>query len=179
MMIGNTILLKSERITLPEKLQQKAIEIACKGSHPGKSQMERQLRSHFFFHDMQAKVINYVNTCIDCKIFEDKKTVKPLVQHKVQTKMCHKAHITKINLENYDDFAKHIEEHSDFERPFLFQDSCFAPTEPDQVSRHQEIDDMMSCMENQAFINYNFLYTKFCTCKTILGAHPAHGKPCP
>ena len=23
----------------------------------------------------------------------------------------------------------------------------------------------------QAFINYNFLYTRFCACKTVLGAH--------
>ena len=33
-MTGNTILLKSNRIILPEKLQQKAIELAHKGSHP-------------------------------------------------------------------------------------------------------------------------------------------------
>ena len=49
-MTGNDMLLKSDRIILPEKLQQKAIELAHKGSNPGKSQMERQLRSHFFFH---------------------------------------------------------------------------------------------------------------------------------
>ena len=40
-MIDNTILLKSESIILPEKLQQKAIELAHKGSQQGKSQMER------------------------------------------------------------------------------------------------------------------------------------------
>ena len=85
-MTGNTILLKSDRIILPEKLQQKAIELAHKGRHQGKSQMERQLRSHFFFHDMQSKVMDYVNICIDCKIFVDKKTVESLAQHKVPTK---------------------------------------------------------------------------------------------
>ena len=83
---GNTILLKSDRVILPERLQQKAIELAHKGSHPDKSQMEKRLRSHFFFHDMQSKVLDYVNTCIDCKIFVDKKTVEPLAQHKVPTK---------------------------------------------------------------------------------------------
>ena len=85
-MTGNTILLKSDRIILPEKLQQKAMELAHKGSHPGKSQMERRLRSHFFFHDILSKAIDYVNTCIDCKIFVNKKTVEPLAQHKVPTK---------------------------------------------------------------------------------------------
>ena len=40
-MTGNTVLLKSEITILPEKLQKKAIELAHKGSHPGKSQMER------------------------------------------------------------------------------------------------------------------------------------------
>ena len=51
------------------------MELAHKGSHPGKSQMERRLRSHFFFHDMQSKVIDYVNTCIDCKIIADEKNL--------------------------------------------------------------------------------------------------------
>ena len=40
-MTDNSILLKSESIILPEKLQQKAIELAHKGSQQGKSQMER------------------------------------------------------------------------------------------------------------------------------------------
>ena len=75
---GNTILLKSDRIILPEKLQQKAIELPHKGSHPGKSQMEKRLRSHFFLHDMQSKVLDYVNTCTDCKIFVDKKNCRAI-----------------------------------------------------------------------------------------------------
>ena len=40
------------------------------------------------------------------------------------------------------------EEHSDFERPFLFQDSCDAAREPYQMSRYHEIDEMTSNMEN-------------------------------
>ena len=82
-MTGNTILLKYDRIILPEKLQQKVIELDYKGGHSRKSQIERQLRSHYFFHDMQSKVIDYVNRCIDSKIFVDKKAVELLVQHKV------------------------------------------------------------------------------------------------
>ena len=56
---------------------------------------------------------------------------------------------SKYDLENYEDFARQIEEdHSDFERPFLFQDNCRALREPDQTSRCQEMDKMTSCMEN-------------------------------
>ena len=40
------------------------------------------------------------------------------------------------------------EEHSDFERPFLFQDSFDAAREPYQMSRYHEIDEMTSNMEN-------------------------------
>ena len=85
-MTGNSNLLKSDRIILPEKPQEKAIELAHEFSLPGKSQMERRLRSTFFFHDMQSKVIDYVNTSIDCRISVDKKTVELLAQHRVPTK---------------------------------------------------------------------------------------------
>ena len=78
-MTGNSNLLKSDRIILPEKPQQKAIELAHEFSLTGKSQMERRLMSTFFFHDMQSKVIDYVNTCIDCRIFVDKKNCRAIV----------------------------------------------------------------------------------------------------
>lgn len=35
---------------------------------------------------MQSKVIDYDNTRIDYKMFEDKKTAEPQVQHKLSTK---------------------------------------------------------------------------------------------
>lgn len=77
---GNDILMKSDRTILPLKLQREAISLAHKGSHPGVSQMERRLRCHFFFHDMQQKVLQYVDSCIDCK------TSEPLCFHKVPSK---------------------------------------------------------------------------------------------
>ena len=56
---------------------------------------------------------------------------------------------SSYDLENYEDFARQIEEEvSDFERPFLFQDSCPAPRQPDQASRCCEMDEMPSFMEN-------------------------------
>ena len=78
--------MKSDRILLQTKLQTEATSLAHKGSHPGVSQLERQLRYHFFFHYTQQKVIHYVESCIDCKAFIDKKTSELLCFHKVPSK---------------------------------------------------------------------------------------------
>ena len=83
---GNDILIKNDRMILPIKQQTEAISVAHKGSHPGVYQLERQLWYHFFFCNMQQKVICYVDSCIDCKAFIDKKTSKPLCFHKVPSK---------------------------------------------------------------------------------------------
>ena len=80
---GNGIILKGERIVLPEKLQTMAIELAHRGSHPGISGLERRLRYHFFFHDLQRKVKEAVKSCEECNIFTDKKTSEPIIPHKV------------------------------------------------------------------------------------------------
>ena len=80
---GNGILLKGDRIILPEKLQKLAIELAHRGSHPGQSAMERRLRYHFYFSDMKAKVATYLDSCIDCKMFTEKKTHEPQKCHDV------------------------------------------------------------------------------------------------
>ena len=83
---SNGILLKGERIVLPESLQETAIELAHRGAHPGRSGMERRLRFHFFFHGMLAKVENFVKSCDACSRFVDKKTKEPIDHHKVPSK---------------------------------------------------------------------------------------------
>ena len=87
-MTGNTTLLKSEGIILPEKLQQKAIALPCKGSHPSKSQISgNTTKVTLLIPCMQSKVINYVNTCIDCKMFvKKKKKLQSCWFNKVPTK---------------------------------------------------------------------------------------------
>ena len=70
---GNDFLLKRERIILSEALQDAAIRLAHRGSHPCKSGIERRLRYHFFFHNMNMKVDQFVKGCEDCQIFTDKK----------------------------------------------------------------------------------------------------------
>lgn len=80
---GNGILLKGERIILPATLQNLAIQLCHQGSHPGQSSMERRLRYHFFFHDMNIKVSKYLEQCTDCSIYTDKKSKEPLKSHNV------------------------------------------------------------------------------------------------
>ena len=83
---GNGILLKNERIILPESLHETAIKLAHRGSHPGQTGLERRLRYHFFFHDIQKKVQRYVSQCLACQTFSEKKTMEPIQSHKVPSK---------------------------------------------------------------------------------------------
>jgi hypothetical protein len=83
---GNGIILKDERIVLPEKLQEMAIQIAHRGAHPGQSGLERRLRYHFFFHDMNKKVKEFVESCDGRTMFIDKKTKEPTKPHQVPEK---------------------------------------------------------------------------------------------
>ena len=80
---GNGILLKGDRIILPESLQTVAIELTHQGSHPGQSSMERRLRYHFYFHQMKAKVKKVHDECVDCNIFTDIKLKEPQKSHQV------------------------------------------------------------------------------------------------
>jgi hypothetical protein len=83
---GNGILFKGERIILPESLQSAAIQLAHRGSHPGRSGIERRLRYHFFFHNMHSKVKQFVENCKACNIFSEKKTSEPIKAHEVPKK---------------------------------------------------------------------------------------------
>ena len=83
---GNGIILKGDRIVLPESLQDLSIELAHRGSHPGQCGMARRLRSHFFFHDMDVKVSKLTSSCLPCNSQTDKKTSEPLAHHPVPDK---------------------------------------------------------------------------------------------
>ena len=83
---GNGIILKGDRIVLPESLQDLSIELAHRGNHPGQCGITRRLRSHFFFHDMDAKVSKLTSSCLPCNSHTDKKTSEPLIHHAVPDK---------------------------------------------------------------------------------------------
>ena len=86
MIAGNGVIFKSDRIVLPETLQQKAMELAHRGTHPAQSGLERRLRFHFFFHNMYEKTKKFLEGCESCNIFSDKKTKEPITHHKVPSK---------------------------------------------------------------------------------------------
>ncbi|CAB4037290.1 Retrovirus-related Pol poly from transposon [Paramuricea clavata] len=71
---------------LPTKLQEKAIQIAHKGAHPGQQGLKRRLRYNFFFHGMDKKVEEFVKSCSNCNVFVDKKTKEPIKPHRVPEK---------------------------------------------------------------------------------------------
>ena len=82
----NGIILKGDQIVLPETLQDLAVQLAHRGNHPGQSGIVRRLRSHFFFHDMDAKVNTLTSTCLFCNMHSDKKTSETLLHHRVPDK---------------------------------------------------------------------------------------------
>ena len=83
---GNGILLKGDRIILPQSLHAEAVRLAHQGSHTGQSGITRRLRYHFFFHGMDEIVREFVNGCQLCQVFTDKKTREPIMPHKVPEK---------------------------------------------------------------------------------------------
>ena len=82
---GNGILLKDDRIILPESLHLQAIQLAHRGSHPGETGIQKRLRYHFFFHELNDKVHNHIATCKDCQVFTDKKTSEHIYHIQYQT----------------------------------------------------------------------------------------------
>ena len=83
---ANGIILKGEKIVLPNSLQDTAIRLAHRGAHPGQSGLERRLRYHFFFHNMGKKIEDFVKACNNCSMFVDKRTKEPIKPHRVPEK---------------------------------------------------------------------------------------------
>lgn len=83
---GNKILLKGEKIILPESLICKAIELAHRGGHPGQSGLVRRLRYHFYIPNLDIRVQEFVRKCSGCSTFVNKKTIEPIRHHKITDK---------------------------------------------------------------------------------------------
>ena len=83
---GNGILLKDDRIILPESLHLEAIQLEHQGSHSGETGIQRRLRYHFFFHEINEKLHSHISPCKDCQIFTNKKTSEPIAAHAVPNK---------------------------------------------------------------------------------------------
>ena len=71
------LILKGERIVLPEMLWKTAVEKAHQGGHPGTSGLKRRIRTHFWFPKMDQVIEEKVAACAGCQLFT-KKTTKAL-----------------------------------------------------------------------------------------------------
>ena len=68
------LILKGEKIVLPECLHDLALEKAHQGGHPGMNGLKRRLRSHFWFPLMDRKIESKVSGCKQCTMFTNKTT---------------------------------------------------------------------------------------------------------
>jgi hypothetical protein len=75
------LMLKGDKIILPSKLINRALEKAHQGGHPGMSCMKRRIRSHFWFPKMDHHTEEFVKSCKNCVIFTNKTTRSPLHHH--------------------------------------------------------------------------------------------------
>ena len=72
------LVLKDERIILPEALWQRAVDKAHQGGHPGMTRMKNRIRNHFWFPKMQEMVEKKVRNCKTCQLFTLKATKEPI-----------------------------------------------------------------------------------------------------
>ena len=90
---GNGILLKADRIILPEQLEALAIQLAHQGSHPRLNAMERRLRFHFYIPNLKQKIEAFLSSCQECELFTEKKVTEPIKSHKVPSKCWQKVSV--------------------------------------------------------------------------------------
>ena len=76
--IGMGILLRGERVVLPQKLTEEALSIAHKG-HMGIGKTKRYLRSSVWFPKMDARVESLIGRCLPCQAVTPEVKREPLV----------------------------------------------------------------------------------------------------
>lgn len=64
--VSSDLVVREDRIVLPEKLRKRALQITHKG-HPGKVSMKRNLRQNLWWPGMDKDVENEVESCLGCK----------------------------------------------------------------------------------------------------------------
>ena len=84
--LANGTLVMQDRIVLPAALVDKAVRLAHMGAHPGQNGLLRRLRSHFFIPGLDEKVKAFVETCLDCQTFTNKRIREPIQPNKVPEK---------------------------------------------------------------------------------------------
>ena len=80
----NGLIMKKNKIILPEALIEGAMNKAHQGSHPGISSMKRRLRAHFYFPRLSTRITEYVNNCEKCMMFTPKTTLTKMKAHELE-----------------------------------------------------------------------------------------------
>ena len=75
------LIMKGEKIVLPEAMIKTAIEKAHQGGHPGMTTMKRRLRMHFWCPQLNERVQKVVKNCSECAMFTPKNRKNPLQPH--------------------------------------------------------------------------------------------------
>ena len=72
------LMLKEDKIILPESLWSLAIDKAHQGGHPGETRMKTRVRSHFWIPKLNELVTVKVKSCMPCQLFTTKGTKEPI-----------------------------------------------------------------------------------------------------
>ena len=82
--LDSGLIMKGEKIVLPQTMIKTAIMKAHQGGHPGMTTMKRRLRTHFWCPQLNAKVQEMVKDCKECAMFTPKNRKNPLQPHKLE-----------------------------------------------------------------------------------------------
>ena len=72
------LVLKGEKIVLPEVLWQIAVDKAHQGGHPGITRMKSRIRNHFWIPGLNDLVEEKVKGCKTCQLYTPKTTKEPI-----------------------------------------------------------------------------------------------------
>ena len=72
------LVLKGEKIILPEALWQLAVDKAHQGGHPGITRMKSRIRNHFWIPGLNELVEKKVQSCRTCQLYTRKTTKEPI-----------------------------------------------------------------------------------------------------
>ena len=80
------ILMKEDKMILPESLLKTALHKAHQGGHPGTQAMKRRIRSHFWFPKLDQQIEEMVNNCKNCRMFTSKYKKNPLIAQDLRSR---------------------------------------------------------------------------------------------
>ena len=72
------LIMKGEKIVLPESLWQLAVDKAHQGGHPGMTRMKSRIRNHFWIPGLNGLVEKKLHECESCQLFTPKNTKEPI-----------------------------------------------------------------------------------------------------